>query len=47
MEFIPKLILFETNIKKKEFCFFPLLKRQDGKENIDESMLDIVHLMGL
>ena len=35
--FTSKLILFETDIKTKKCIFFPLLKREHEKENIDES----------
>ncbi|KFM62917.1 General transcription factor II-I repeat domain-containing protein 2A, partial [Stegodyphus mimosarum] len=39
--FTSKLILFETDIKTKKFHFFPLLKREHEKENIDERNLNM------
>ncbi|KAK2579156.1 hypothetical protein KPH14_011606 [Odynerus spinipes] len=41
MEESTKLILFETDIKTKKFHFFPLLKREHEKENIDERNLNM------
>lgn len=35
--FYSKLILFEADIKTRIFMFFPLLKSQHEKDNIDEN----------